>query len=145
MTRDGTPEVYVAGLNNETLALPELAGQTKDLIDGSKLEDLKKTTVALLGKQSGDSKQEDDLQLVRGGLCFRPVSESGVPIISRVENISIKGAGGLYIASGHGPWGISLSLGTGFVVSEVLQGRPFGVPANEFGFKEQTSLLRARL
>lgn len=145
MTRDGAPEIYVAGLNNETLALPELAGQTKDLIDISKLDDLKKTAVALVGNQSGDSEQEDDLQLMRGGLCFRPVSESGMPIISRVEDISIKDAGGLYVASGHGPWGISLSLGTGFVVSEVLRGKPFGVPAGEFVAKEQTSLLRARL
>lgn len=33
------------------------------------------------------------------------------------------GNGGVWIASGHGPWGISLSLGTGLVVSELVEGR----------------------
>jgi glycine/D-amino acid oxidase-like deaminating enzyme len=33
------------------------------------------------------------------------------------------GDGGVWIASGHGPWGISLSLGTGLVVSELVEGR----------------------
>lgn len=145
MTRDGVPEIYVAGLNNETLALPELAGQTKDLIDRSKLEDLKKTAITLLGKRLGDFEQQDDLQLVREGLCFRPVSESGVPIISRTENINIKGGGCLYVASGHGPWGITLSLGTGLVVSELLQGKPINVPASPYALKEHTALLRAHL
>jgi glycine/D-amino acid oxidase-like deaminating enzyme len=27
--------------------------------------------------------------------------------------------GGVFIAAGHGPWGISLSLGTGKVMSEI--------------------------
>jgi glycine/D-amino acid oxidase-like deaminating enzyme len=82
---------------------------------------------------------------VREGLCFRPVSDSGMPIISRSEDISIKGGGGLYVASGHGPWGISLSLGTGFVMSEALQGKPLCVPVGDFALKEQIWTPRARL
>ena len=31
--------------------------------------------------------------------------------------------GGVYVCAGHGPWGISLSLGTGKVLSEMLEGK----------------------
>jgi glycine/D-amino acid oxidase-like deaminating enzyme len=145
MTREGKPEIYAAGLNIESLALPTLAGETKNLIDRSQLEDLRRTAITLAGKPSGDSGPEDDLHLVREGLCFRPVSESGTPIISQVKNIRTNSGGGLYAASGHGPWGITLSLGTGFVVSEMLQGNDSHILAENFALKQDTSLLRSRL
>lgn len=122
MTRDGKPEIYVAGLNSTTLVLPELASGTKALIDRSKLEELKQTVVALTGLSKGDATPHiDDLEVVREGLCFRPVSATGKPIVMQVEGSL--GQGGVYIASGHGPWGITLGLGTGLVVSEMLQGQ----------------------
>lgn len=35
--------------------------------------------------------------------------------------------GGVWLATGHGPWGISLSLGSGKVMAEMIQGRPISV------------------
>ncbi|KAI1609276.1 FAD dependent oxidoreductase [Exophiala viscosa] len=146
-TREGKPEVYVAGLNNESHRLPELAGQSKQLMEKFLRDDLKRTAVTLVGKLEGLSQSPvDDLEIVREGLCFRPVSESGKPIISRVEDIVTKGGGGLYVASGHGPWGITLSLATGFVMAEVLQGKNPSVSLDEFRLQPQTSAhLQARL
>jgi len=82
---------------------------------------LKTTAKRLLGKDDGD----DDLEILREGLCFRPVGERGVPIIGRVDEglLGLQLEGGVWIAAGHGPWGISLSLGTGKVVSEMVEGR----------------------
>lgn len=68
---------------------------------------------------------------MRKALCFRPVTPSGEPIISRIPDRDLgiavgtrPGAdGGVYLAAGHGPWGISLSLGTGLVLAEMAQGR----------------------
>lgn len=76
--------------------------------------------------------QEDDLQILREGLCFRPVTEKGTPIISRVEDSCLGdgfstrggGEGGVFVAGGHGPWGISQAIGTGKVLSEVIEGLP---------------------
>ncbi|KAL1304290.1 hypothetical protein AAFC00_000695 [Neodothiora populina] len=143
MTRSGKPEIYVAGLNDESITLPVLAGQSRQLMERSKLDDLKQTTVALTGKPSDSANYEDDLEVVREGLCFRPVSTSGRPIISPVAGVQISGGGSLYVATGHGPWGITLSLGTGLVVSEMLQGKEPSVPIAPFALDEE--ILRARL
>ncbi|KAK0668610.1 FAD dependent oxidoreductase-domain-containing protein [Cercophora samala] len=65
------------------------------------------------------------LEVVREGLCFRPVTEWGAPIVSRItqEDIGINaGYGGVWVAAGHGPWGIAMSLGTGVVMAEMVEG-----------------------
>jgi len=58
----------------------------------------------MLGLSSG----EDDLQVVRQGLCFRPVTARGPPIVCRVPDTKLGdgfatrggGEGGLFIAAG---------------------------------------------
>ena len=37
-----------------------------------------------------------------------------------------KEGSGVFIAAGHGAWGISLSLGTGYVVAGLVEGRKKG-------------------
>lgn len=148
-TREGKPEVYVAGLNDENLALPELAGQSKQLVEKQLMDDLKRTAVMLVGRLWDGQSQSpiDDLEVVREGLCFRPVSDSGKPIISRVDNLVTKRGGNLYVASGHGPWGITLSLATGFVLAELLQGKKPSVSLDAFSLQPQeaTDYLHPRL
>ena len=119
-------EVWVGGLNDSTLQLPELSTDVKGMIDPESMKDLRKTTVHLTGlADEGDEINQDDLETIREGLCFRPVSRRGTPLIGKVPDSSIgvkTGDAGVFIASGHGPWGISLSLGTGKVMSEMLTG-----------------------
>ncbi|MCJ1392023.1 hypothetical protein MMC18_004890 [Xylographa bjoerkii] len=112
-------EIYIAGLNSATLPLPERATDRK--ISEKSIGVLKATAKRLLGRDDGD----DDLEILREGLCFRPVGGNGVPIVGRVDDgvLGVKSEGGVWIAAGHGPWGISLSLGTGKVMSEMLEGR----------------------
>ena len=116
-------EIYIAGLNDAALPLPEVATDRK--IDVKSVDVLKGTAKRLLGKDGG----EDDLEVLREGLCFRPVTRKGVPIVGRVKDeglgLETKGGsdGGVWIAAGHGPWGISLSLGTGKCVAEMVEGR----------------------
>ena len=117
--------IYVAGLNSSTLPLPGVAGESAPR--EADIARLRETASELLGPEVG----ADDLEVVREGLCFRPVTASGRPIVSRVRDedlgVGMKtrpGAdGGVYVAAGHGPWGISLSLGTGMVLAEMMQGR----------------------
>jgi len=112
------------------LGLPDSADDTERLKDTEKMETLRSATVLLTGlSQEGDNLRTDDLKIVRHGLCFRPVSDNGRPIVSKVpehvlgHKVKMAKGGGVFIASGHGPWGISLSLGTGQVVAEMLLGR----------------------
>jgi glycine/D-amino acid oxidase-like deaminating enzyme len=111
-------------LNDGALPLPELSTDTKAMISPQSIQDLRRTAVQLTGK-SGPANQ-DDLETTREGLCFRPISQRGTPLIGAIDGKDLGlpvGDSGVYIASGHGPWGISLSLGTGKVMSEMLVGQ----------------------
>ncbi|KAK5954945.1 hypothetical protein OHC33_003624 [Knufia fluminis] len=127
---DGKPELWAGGVNDSALKLPETADGTPALIDQEKCEELRSAMIAMTGlSQEGDDLAVNDLKIKREGLCFRPLSRSGTPFISSVpetalgKGIEMADKGGVYIASGHGPWGISLGLGTGFVMAEMLTGR----------------------
>ena len=119
-------EIFVGGLNSETIPLPRLATDIR--IDPKAIEELKKVTVKLMGMAASDEEGHDDLEVTREALCFRPVARGGRPIVAKIEEkklgdkVKMAKGGGVYVAAGHGPWGISLSLGTGEVVAEMVQG-----------------------
>lgn len=118
-------EIYIAGLNDASLPLPKTGADAK--VDPGSVQQLKVVARKMLGLPEG---QEDDLEVLREGLCFRPVTRMGDPIISRIADSKLgdglktrgRGSGGVFLAAGHGPWGISLSAGTGKVLSELIEG-----------------------
>jgi glycine/D-amino acid oxidase-like deaminating enzyme len=60
--------------------------------------------------------------------CFRPVTIDGIPIIGPVP-----GAPGVFIATGHGPWGILNGPATGLIVAEmILDGQAHSIDAAPF-------------
>ena len=101
--------IYVAGLNSSTYPLPDLA--TDRLVSSDSIATLRKTAERLLGEQ---------LIVEREGVCWRPVTRRGLPIIA---DLGTSGEGGVIVAAGHGAWGISLSLGTGYVVAGMIEER----------------------
>lgn len=127
--------IYIAGLNSATEPLPDLATDSKGRISRSSIDTLRQTANEVLG--------EDDIQVVREGLCFRPVTERGTPILSRVPDEYLGPSigtrpgpeGGVYVATGHGPWGISMSLGTGLVMAEMIQGRELSADISRLALK----------
>jgi glycine/D-amino acid oxidase-like deaminating enzyme len=130
-----TGEIWFGGLNSSTLPLPELATTTK-VEDGS-IEQLKHVARKLLG--SSNPEDEDDLEVLRKAVCFRPVTESGKPILSRTPDGKLGGVrsqkhGGVFVATGHGPWGIALSLGTGKVMAEMIEGVKTSADVSVLGF-----------
>jgi glycine/D-amino acid oxidase-like deaminating enzyme len=129
-------EIYIAGLNSSSIALPDLA--TGSVVDENAVNKLMRTSKRLLGvadlkddELKVDEPKVDDLEVLRKGLCFRPVTNRGTPFLTRIpdnilSDVRIRGAGegGVWLAAGHGPWGISLSLGSGKVMAEMIQGKP---------------------
>lgn len=119
-------QLYLAGLNTDTIPLPKLA--TEKPISREAINELKKVAAQLIGPE-GDAVH--DVEVVKEGLCFRPVTPYGTPIISRIDDEHLEegiatrpdAEGGVFLAAGHGPWGISLSLGTGKVLAEMAQSR----------------------
>lgn len=133
-TREGG-EIYIAGLN-PPIQLPTRVEDTRQLFNQAEMQELKDVSVRLMGALASGSTESrdgtrsfDDLEVIREGLCFRPVGRRGVPTIGKIDDASLGGGtrtiaqGGVYIAAGHGPWGISLALGTGKVVSEMIEGQ----------------------
>lgn len=124
--------IYLGGVNSGTTPLPDVATGAAPVTESiEKLKEAAKQVIA----------SEEDLEIVRTGLCFRPVTARGTPIIARMKDEDLGSGittrpgqeGGVYLAVGHGPWGISLSLGTGKVVAEMMQGREVSADISALG------------
>ena len=124
----GGGELYLAGLNDSALPVPEKP--TDRIIDRKSIATLRALASflcegELAARSATEAEAKGKVQVVREGLCWRPVTPSGAPIIDRLDVLpppSTPGAG-VWTAVGHGPWGISLSLGTGKVIGELMQGK----------------------
>lgn len=120
-------ELYLAGLNSSIIPIPKLASET--VVQGDDIEAMIKTARILLG---------NDVEVVRTGMCHRPVTSTGMPILGKIPSVhigleGIDGPGGIYVASGHGAWGISLSLGTGKVMAEMMAGDKTSIDVSLLG------------
>jgi len=62
-----------------------------------------------------------DAPLVGLRHCARPASADGRPLVGAVREI-----GGLFVAAGHGPWGISTGPGSARLVADLILGRNGG-------------------
>ena len=56
--------------------------------------------------------------------CARPLSADGRPLLGPVPGVD-----GVYLLTGHGPWGITLGPGSARVVADAVLGVPDGIPA----------------
>ena len=55
--------------------------------------------------------------------CARPMSVDGRPLLGPLPEV-----GGLFVAAGHGPWGISLGPGSARLVADAILGRTVVIP-----------------
>ena len=114
--------IYIAGLNSSSYSLPRVP--TERVIDPASIVTLHKTAERLLG---------DGLVVEREGVCWRPVTRTGLPVVGPLMLRVAKDKGGwkdegeeeegVFVAAGHGAWGISLSLGTGSVMAGMVEGK----------------------
>jgi len=56
--------------------------------------------------------------------CARPLSEDGRPLIGRVPGVD-----GLWVAAGHGPWGISTGPAAGPMLVRAMDGQADAIPS----------------
>jgi glycine/D-amino acid oxidase-like deaminating enzyme len=103
-------EVYLAGLNSTMIPLPKLASDSKPSPEA--IKQLKDCAVEMMGNAEGR-----EVEITREALCFRAVTSSGRPIVSRISDERLGGGfktrsgaeGGVFLAAGHGAWGIRRS------------------------------------
>lgn len=115
-------EIWIGGVNDPSTALPAVATDAK--VDQASINKLVDVAKQLLGHEG-----EGDFEVIREGVCFRPVTDSGQPILAKIPDedlgaIETKQApdGGVFVAAGHGPWGIALGPGTGKCMAEIMEG-----------------------
>ncbi len=58
-------------------------------------------------------------------VCARPLSRDGRPLVGPVPGID-----GLWVAAGHGPWGISTGPASGRMIADLVDGRIDAPPTN---------------
>ncbi|KAH8094948.1 nucleotide-binding domain-containing protein [Cristinia sonorae] len=116
-------EIWLGGLNAKHLPLPPLPSPL--VLPPSS------TPPPLPGSPTSQ------IEITRTSLCFRPVSPTGRPIIGQVSPSDIFPGGpsnmNVFLGTAHGPWGISLSLGTGWVLGEMVRGEETSVDVSALG------------
>lgn len=124
--------IYVAGVNSSAIPLPRHATEATPV--PASLQELEDVASQFISS-------DGDLKGVRAGLCFRLITNRGVPILTRVDDRQLGegvktrpgAAGGVFFAVGPGPWGISLSLGTGKVMAGMMQGMVMSADVSSLG------------
>ncbi|GAA6063159.1 hypothetical protein JCM10212_006317 [Sporobolomyces blumeae] len=111
--------VYVAGENSIPASasesdvglpnkLPANVDEVKEMVDRECVERLTRAA----GAVSPFLKVENGAKVEKTQFCYRPISVDREPIVGFVEK-------DVLVATGHGPWGITLGPGTGRVVAEM--------------------------
>jgi glycine/D-amino acid oxidase-like deaminating enzyme len=81
-------------------------------------------------------------RIVSARVCGRPQSLDGRPLLGPAPGVDA-----LYVAAGHGPWGISCGPASGRLVADALLGRgaiPAAFAAGRFGAQEARAALDSR-
>ncbi|KAI5853041.1 hypothetical protein DFP73DRAFT_590081 [Morchella snyderi] len=115
-----TGSLFRAEHGVELLPIPALITDPNSGVGGDELENVLQVSKRLLG---------EDVEVVRARLCFRPVTGEGRPVVAEVK----AGMAGVWVVAGHGPWGVSLSLGTGKVMAEMMAEMIAGLEADVDG------------
>lgn len=115
--------VYIAGENagprsasNIVQGFPDDPSAVEGLVDDRLVGRLTRAAARL----SDALDVKNGAELVSAALCYRPVTPDGTPLLGRLESNEDE----IYIAAGHGPWGITLGPGSGKVMADLLMGRP---------------------
>ncbi|KAJ2902766.1 hypothetical protein MKZ38_000120 [Zalerion maritima] len=131
--RNHGTEVWLGGVNHnvQEAPIPQLPGKAETMKWA--VDKLKDVAERMLKFKRNDG-QRKELKVVRASLCFRPWMDRGWPVLGRVggDVLGISGhdekrngnreGGGVFVATGHGPWGISMAPGTGLVMAEMVLG-----------------------
>lgn len=111
-------EVKIVGLNK----LPENVDDVPKLMDRNLISRLVVSAEAVSDALS--EKNEAVIQAKQ--LCYRPKTFDGECMIGELQE-------NVFIATGHGPWGITLAPGTGKVLSEMILGLPLSADVSLLG------------
>lgn len=128
--------LMIAGYGADPVPLPRLAINVKP--QSNKIEQMEKLG-ELLTRHSGYK-----LTTVLAARCYQPNTLSGLPIMAEVANAALfkdappsttmaPNSRGLFFQSGHGRYGILLSLGSGKLLTQMILGRETDIDIAPYG------------
>ena len=139
--KDGT--IWISGLNNTVKCLGEVQGS--DIPD----EDAILRLIEYARRFLLASEKCDSLGVIATGRTYRPTIDRELPIIARVHprklcyvkssdgNYPVADAhgpaGGVFVCSGHGKYGITLAMGSGRLMSQMIMGDPTDFDVSKLG------------
>lgn len=90
----------------------------------------------------------DGVQILEKGRAFRPATKSGLPVMSEVKSSDIKPkdallSTGIFVCWGHGSWGLTLGLGSGRVMSQLMRGEKPDIDISRFSLEQGNILAKA--
>ena len=106
-------DIYLAGLNTTDVPVADVDAHV--VPEPREIARLKDVAKKMLGTEQ--------LDILSEGLCHRPVMPHGMPLLTALGEHQTGVVGKVWVSSGHGPWGISMSLGTGLVLAEMALGK----------------------
>lgn len=141
---DGT--IWACGRRNLTAPLPapdESVEPAEELV--KELSSYAKRWIKWSCKCAG--KQHKEFELVGKGRGFRPTTPSNLPIISEVPSSCLAGqssgrrkatnnSSGMFVSWGHGGWGLTLGMGSGKLMSQLMLGEQPDLDLSAFSFSK---------
>ena len=106
-------DIYLAGLNTTDVPVADVGAHV--VPEPREIARLKDVAKKMLGTEQ--------LDVLSEGLCHRPVMPTGMPLLTALSEHQTGVVGKVWVSGGHGPWGISMSLGTGLVLAEMALGK----------------------
>ncbi|KAL8835396.1 MAG: hypothetical protein Q9170_003324 [Blastenia crenularia] len=141
---DGT--IWVCGRRDFTAPLPP-PGQNAEP-DERLIEELFGRAQTLLNSKCRCTRKHDDeLQLLSKGRAFRPATQSGLPIMSEVTPSDLtsypaqgsSSSSGVFVCWGHGSYGLTLSMGTGKLMGQLMCGEKPDLDLSLFSLRKDNN------
>lgn len=90
------------------------------------------------------------VQVVKKGRAFRPATRSALPLMTEVETLKLvsdsktgsetgKCSSGLFVCWGHGSYGLTLGMGSGRLMSQLMSGEEPDIDLTPFSLDEDCS------
>ena len=134
-------KVWVTGEKSHIGTLPKVGDAPEP--DEKVLLKLLAYATRCLKHKHGD---EHGLHVVKQGRSFRPETPSRLPIITAVPGCKLTtqettiasddGRPSVFINSGHGSYGVTLGMGSGKVMSQIIMGIESDVDLSKMGFSQ---------
>jgi glycine/D-amino acid oxidase-like deaminating enzyme len=138
--------IWVCGLNNEETKLGNVDDQAEP--DEDAINRLRDYAAQFL--LNGESAQQEGLEVLEKGRTYRPTIDRELPILTSVSCSDLNGSriskeqphrgqrdcakSGVWVCTGHGKYGITLGLGSGKLMSQMILGEKLDLDVAALGF-----------